>query len=211
LCSVHQKDRQVPINEDRNGELVPFTRLNPAPDLYEREIERLVLKDLETFSAKPLFPVARQAHILGGGVPDILALNTTGRVVVIEVKRDVDRNHLVQCLEYEGWARLTNLDEVAGLYDVGVTEHIGVEAFFKGWQDFTETTTQRTIQSQLRLILIAREAGGRIYFAKDARLSPEKMRTMHPHLDDFLAVKNRADPEHRLESNLARCLQHTGR
>ena len=201
----------MPIYEDRNGELVPFTRLNPGPDLYEREIERLVWKDLKTFSAEPPFPVAVQAHIPGGGVPDILALGATGRFVVIEVKHGVDRNHLAQCLEYAGWARLTNLDEVAGLYDAGVIEHRGVEAFFKDWQDFTETKTPRTIQSQPRLILIAREAGGRKYFAKDARLSPAKVRTMYPHLDDFLAVKNRVDPEHRLESNLARRLQHTGR
>jgi hypothetical protein len=201
----------VLIYEDRNGELVKFTRLNPGPDLYEREIERLVWKDLETFPAAPRFRVARQAHIPRGDVPDILALDATGRVVVIEVKRDVDRNHLAQCLEYAGWARLTNLDEVAGLYDAGVIEHRGVEAFFKDWQDFKETTTPRTIQSQPRLILIAREAGGRIYFTKDARLSPEKVRTMCPHLDDFHAVKNRVDPEHRLESNFARRLQHTGR
>lgn len=90
-------------------------------------------------------------------------------------------------------------------------EHHGVEAFFKDWQDFTETTTPSTTQSQPRLILIAREAGRRISFAKDARLLPEKVRTMYPHLDDLLSVKNRVDPEHRLESNLARRLQHTGR
>src|ERR1019366_1692912 len=109
-----------------------------------------------------------QAHISGGDVREILALDATGRVVVIEVKRDVDRNHLAQCLEYAGWARLTNLDEVVGLYDAGINKHRGVEAFFKDWQDFTETTTPRTIQLQPRLIQIAREAGGRKYFAKVA-------------------------------------------
>jgi hypothetical protein len=167
LCSFQQKDRQMPIYEDRNGELVPFTKLNPGPDLYEKEIEQLVWKDLEAFTAEPLFPVARQAHIPGGGIPDILALDATGRVVVIEVKRDVDRNQLAQCLEYAGWARLTNLDEIAGLYDAGVAEHRGVEAFFKDWQDFTETTTPRTIQSQPRLILIARDFHGRTRSALD--------------------------------------------
>lgn len=55
------------------------------------------------------------------------------------------------------------------------------------------------------------EAGGRIYFAKDARLSPEKVRAMYPRLPEFLEVKNRVDPEHRLTSDLARRLQLTGR
>jgi decaprenylphospho-beta-D-ribofuranose 2-oxidase len=54
-------------------------------------------------------------------------------------------------------------------------------------------------------------AGGRIYFAKDARLNPEKVRSMYPRLDEFLEVKNLVDPEHRLTSDLARRLQLTGR
>ena len=41
-----------------------------------------------------------------------MALDKTGRVVVFEVKRDVDRRQLAQCLEYAGWARTTNLDEL---------------------------------------------------------------------------------------------------
>jgi decaprenylphospho-beta-D-ribofuranose 2-oxidase len=55
------------------------------------------------------------------------------------------------------------------------------------------------------------EAGGRIYFAKDARLNPDKVRAMYPRLDDFLALKNRVDPEHRLASDLAHRLQLTGK
>ena len=54
-------------------------------------------------------------------------------------------------------------------------------------------------------------AGGRIYFAKDSRLSPEKVRAMYPRLPEFLEVKNRVDPDHRLTSDLARRLQLTGR
>ena len=53
-------------------------------------------------------------------------------------------------------------------------------------------------------------AGGRIYLAKDARLSPEKMRAMYPQLDAFLEVKNRVDPEHIVTSDLARRLNLVG-
>jgi hypothetical protein len=151
----------MPIYEDRNGELVPFMRLHPGPELYESEIELLVWNDLEAFTGEPLFPVARQAKIAGGGIPDILALDAVGRVVVIEVKRDIDRNQLAQCLEYAGWARLTNLDEIASLYNAGASEQQGVEAFFSDWQNFTETPTPRTIQAQPRLYLVARGFQGR--------------------------------------------------
>lgn len=53
-------------------------------------------------------------------------------------------------------------------------------------------------------------AGGRIYLAKDARLSPEKMRAMYPELDTFREVKNRVDPEHTMTSDLARRLDLVG-
>ena len=54
-------------------------------------------------------------------------------------------------------------------------------------------------------------AGGRIYFAKDARLDPSKVRAMYPRLGDFLAVKARVDPEHHMVSDLALRLQLTGK
>ncbi|MEO9180571.1 MAG: FAD-binding oxidoreductase [Acidimicrobiales bacterium] len=55
------------------------------------------------------------------------------------------------------------------------------------------------------------DAGGRVYFAKDARLSPAKVRAMYPRLDEFLSVKNRVDPDHRLTSDLARRLHLSGK
>ncbi len=55
------------------------------------------------------------------------------------------------------------------------------------------------------------DAGGRIYFAKDARLDPAKVRAMYPRLGEFLAVKDRVDPEHRMVSDLALRLQLTGK
>jgi decaprenylphospho-beta-D-ribofuranose 2-oxidase len=53
---------------------------------------------------------------------------------------------------------------------------------------------------------IVLSSGGRIYLAKDARMSPEKMRSMYPRLDEFLAIKDRVDPEHVMTSDLARRL-----
>jgi hypothetical protein len=69
----------MPIFELRDGELSAFRRLRPGPELYEQEIEALVWDDLEAFTGEPLFPVARQAHIAGGGVPDIVALDSPAR------------------------------------------------------------------------------------------------------------------------------------
>ena len=46
-------------------------------------------------------------------------------------------------------------------------------------------------------------AGGRVYLAKDARMRPEFLPQMYPRLDEWRAVKDRIDPEHRFRSDLA--------
>lgn len=136
-------------------QLVPFRKLTGGADLYEREIEDLLWENFEDLTGEALFRVARQPNIVGGGRPDMVALDHAARVVVVEIKRDVDRGQLAQCLEYAGWARTTNLDEVAGIY------HSGPSAFFADWQNFTDSTTPVRIRRSPRLLLVARDFHGR--------------------------------------------------
>jgi len=50
-------------------------------------------------------------------------------------------------------------------------------------------------------------AGGRVYLAKDSRLSAEAFRRMYPRLDDFLTVRREVDPDGIFHSDLARRLE----
>lgn len=137
--------------------LLPYQQLRGGAQLYESEIENLLWESLEEIVGDALFRVNRRPAIPGEsmGIPDMVALTSEGSVVVIEIKRDVDRSQLAQCLEYAGWARTTNLDELASIY------HSSDEDFFRDWQEFTETDTPRRIQGPPRLVLVARDLQSR--------------------------------------------------
>ena len=142
----------MPLFEIGKGELVPFRRVQASPELYEKDIEDLLWSNLEAFVGAPLFPVARQPTLSNGLRPDIVALDDKGHVHVIEVKRDIARTQLAQCLEYAGWALDTSLDELAAMFQDG-----GAKAFFDAWVEFTDTNSPLLVQKPPQLVLVARD------------------------------------------------------
>ncbi len=52
--------------------------------------------------------------------------------------------------------------------------------------------------------------GGRVYLAKDARLSAESFRAMYPRYGEWLRIKNAVDPQNRFSSSLSRRLEIGG-
>jgi Restriction Enzyme Adenine Methylase Associated len=152
----------MPLYEIRgNGELAPFRLLRGGADLYEKEIEELAWENPDEFLGESLLLVARQQPLPDGGRPDIIGLSKDARVVVVEIKRDIERRQLAQCLEYAGWARTTSLDELAGMY------HGGAEAFFRDWQEFTEASVPQVVNRNPKIVLVARTFHGRTESALD--------------------------------------------
>ncbi len=60
-----------------------------------------------------------------------------------------------------------------------------------------------------RLDSIVLQHGGRVYLAKDARLSAESFRSMYPRYEEWLKIKSIIDPHNRFSSSLSRRL-HIG-
>ena len=53
----------------------------------------------------------------------------------------------------------------------------------------------------------AMEFGGRVYTAKDSRVSAEKFHRMYPRIDEWIAVRRKADPHGVFASDMARRLE----
>jgi hypothetical protein len=187
----------VPIFELDANSVLPFRQQAIAAGVYEAEIEDLLWDNLEELTGDNLFRIARQP-VLPLGRPDVIALDADGRVVVIEVKRDVDRNQLAQALEYAGWARGVGLDELAKRY------HGGAQAFWDDWMEFTKTDVPRLVNAAPRLVLVARTFETRTYEALEFLLQhgvPIKLLRLAFYVDEvaggrrFLNVEWESEPE----------------
>jgi decaprenylphospho-beta-D-ribofuranose 2-oxidase len=61
-----------------------------------------------------------------------------------------------------------------------------------------------------RLCAMTRDAGGRVYLAKDGLLTADMFQSMYPELNKFRVVLREIDPERRMESAMARRLKIYG-
>jgi hypothetical protein len=172
--------------------------------------EELAWANPEEITGENLFLVQRQAHLQMSGVPDIVALDREARVVVIEVKREFERQQLAQCLEYAGWARRTNLDELAQMY------RFGAERFFSDWQEFTSSEVPAIVNPSPRLILLAGSFHARTAAAIDFLIenrAPVKVVPITIYEDQqgrrFVDIEAEHEPEFGAGGEVVDILDHT--
>lgn len=108
---------------------------------------------------------------------------------------------------YEDFLRL--FQNLGGCSFVTVFKDCGNEG--EGMLSFPKwgTTLAVDIPMNARVPRIVRELnafviaqGGRVYLAKDAFTDADEIRSMYPRIDEFLEVRERYDPDHRISSAL---------
>lgn len=83
----------------------------------EDELEELVMRDPSVLGEPPLLIIGRQVHTAHGGRIDLLGLDETANVHVLELKRDqTPRDVVAQTLDYTSWASALGHADLTEIY-----------------------------------------------------------------------------------------------
>jgi hypothetical protein len=97
---------------------VEFTRMNS-----ENRLETVLADDI-TVIDPDLLLIGRQVTTAYGKFIDLLALDSEGQVVVIELKKDkTPREVVAQLLDYGSWVRGLEDDDIVGIFDAYLSKH----------------------------------------------------------------------------------------
>ena len=83
---------------------------------YESRLQDIIASDV-TIIDPGLMVIGREVETSYGGRIDILAIDSVGNLVVVELKRgQTPRDTVVQALDYASWVRGRSSDEIANIY-----------------------------------------------------------------------------------------------
>ena len=83
----------------------------------EERLERIIEERIEILGLGGLFQIARQAITGFGKRIDLLAIDASGDLFVIELKRDrTPRDVVAQALEYGFWVQSLSFEDIRELY-----------------------------------------------------------------------------------------------
>ena len=127
----------------------------------EAKLEELIASDLSILDPKLLL-IGRQVLTSFGKYIDLLALDSDGRLVIIELKRDrTPREIVAQTLDYGSWVLTLKDDDIAAIFDAFQKRHIPMDASrsldeaFK--QRFQVKSLPDTLNEGHELLIVASE------------------------------------------------------
>lgn len=123
---------------------------------YEDRLEKWLLEDISILSSN-LVVIGSQVLTPYGKVIDILAINTIGEVVIIELKRDKTYREVVaQVLDYATWIKDLDYEELnTVLIKYGKTEYNDIEDLFSS--TFNKDIDDIEFNSDHKMLIVGSE------------------------------------------------------
>lgn len=99
------------INDDTPKEVDPISMD------YESRLETILFKDISIASPNWML-IGRQVQTSFGGYIDLLAIDRDGKLIVIELKKNLTPREVVaQLLDYASWVQELRADDISGIFD----------------------------------------------------------------------------------------------
>ncbi|MBV10594.1 MAG: recombinase RecB [Rubinisphaera sp.] len=123
------------------------------PLASEAKLEKTLVADLSLLGSD-LMLIGQQVTTAFGKYIDLLAMDSEGNLVVIELKRDkTPREVVAQALDYASWVDGLSYNEIAELY----AAHNTGEEFEKGFAEVFGSSPPDTINESHQMIVVASE------------------------------------------------------
>lgn len=131
----------------RNEQLVPMDKV--TLDL-EKRLEVWVEQDLSLLGIDALI-IGRQVQTGYGGYVDLLAINSDGELIILELKRSkTPRDIVAQCLDYGTWVHGLKLTDIVGIF-----ESYKSSGFEKEFSEYFGTPVPEPINSGYQIVIVA--------------------------------------------------------
>ncbi len=138
----------------KNDGLVPITNTSLEATHLESDLESWIAKDPNILGDN-LLVIDRQLPVEGVGRLDLLCIDSTGTLVIVELKRDqTPREAVAQALDYASWLDDASASEVQMILD-RAEEHLG-KPLEDAFTEHFEIEMPDVVAQNHRIILAAR-------------------------------------------------------
>lgn len=139
------------IDENNNVKKIRKQRLD-----YENRLEKWLIEDISILSNN-LAVIGSQIITPYGKKIDILAMNSIGELIIIELKRDKTYREVVaQALDYATWVKELDYDDLNSILNkYGRTEYKDIEDFFSS--TFNISAEETEFNSDHKMLIVGSE------------------------------------------------------
>lgn len=125
----------------------------------ENELEEMICQDISILNEQWL-PIGRQVATAHGGIIDILAIDESGNLVVVELKKNkTPREVVTQAIDYASWVKTLDSTKIADIYKkYGSSINKGYESLSEALKNkFNKSFGEDEINNAHQIVVVASE------------------------------------------------------